>query len=465
MPKVPLTEGAYTTRSVIAEAQRCVNLYGEKNPEDSSFPFTYYPTPGLRFLVSGAGGSPPNPPVPPPGYVTWNPLDITGNGTLDTTLLQFGSSSSAQSGVRAKYPQTAGLFYWEVINSLESDNSGWFGLADAAIPISDVAGLGAGTLLMFPNVESGQLHVNGVPYDDFGIPKIGSGWVAFALRFDSKLLWYRRNTSSVFGWNSSAFWNVNLGDPIALLSGVSTFNAWSSGDVGTAPGPSRPICVLFDHPLNDASITLYGEEADFFGPIPSGYTAWGASQWIAGGSAVLTNGDRTATLPAGTGTGVRLTASGGPPGFNSNGKYYYEFQVEANGGPPLTQGYINFGSASSVTQVAAQSDLGMVQVGGIGFFGAPKVFASEVPMTGHRYGIADDRVNNLWWVIDLGGDPLTNRGGIDLTSILTSGRLAPASGQAHTGPMNTANFGTTPFANVVPAGFTNGWAYPNGIVP
>ena len=45
--RIPLIEGAYEARSVIASAQRCVNLYPEKNPEDSPFPFTLYPTPGL----------------------------------------------------------------------------------------------------------------------------------------------------------------------------------------------------------------------------------------------------------------------------------------------------------------------------------------------------------------------------------------------------------------------------------
>ena len=46
--KVNLTTGAYSSRSLIASAQRCVNLYPEKNPEDAPFPTTYYPTPGLK---------------------------------------------------------------------------------------------------------------------------------------------------------------------------------------------------------------------------------------------------------------------------------------------------------------------------------------------------------------------------------------------------------------------------------
>jgi hypothetical protein len=45
--KLPLTVGAYEARSIIASAQRCVNLYPEQNPSDSPFPTTHYCTSGL----------------------------------------------------------------------------------------------------------------------------------------------------------------------------------------------------------------------------------------------------------------------------------------------------------------------------------------------------------------------------------------------------------------------------------
>lgn len=45
--KIPLMSGAYTARSLVASAQRCVNLYSEKNPDDEEFPTTFYPTPGM----------------------------------------------------------------------------------------------------------------------------------------------------------------------------------------------------------------------------------------------------------------------------------------------------------------------------------------------------------------------------------------------------------------------------------
>ena len=52
MAKVALSNGAYQARSVIASAQRCVNLYLEANPSTSVFPFTHYPTPGLTLMGS-----------------------------------------------------------------------------------------------------------------------------------------------------------------------------------------------------------------------------------------------------------------------------------------------------------------------------------------------------------------------------------------------------------------------------
>jgi hypothetical protein len=59
MARVSLSGGAYTARSVIAGAQRCVNLYAEINPDDAPVKRTYYPRPGLRGLstppTAGAG--------------------------------------------------------------------------------------------------------------------------------------------------------------------------------------------------------------------------------------------------------------------------------------------------------------------------------------------------------------------------------------------------------------------------
>lgn len=53
MPRIPLISGAYQSRSVIAGAQRCINLFPEVNPSEASppVPVTHYPTPGLTSKV------------------------------------------------------------------------------------------------------------------------------------------------------------------------------------------------------------------------------------------------------------------------------------------------------------------------------------------------------------------------------------------------------------------------------
>ena len=52
MSRILLTGGDYRSKSVIANAQTSVNLYAEKNTADSPTPFTYYPTPGLQFVIT-----------------------------------------------------------------------------------------------------------------------------------------------------------------------------------------------------------------------------------------------------------------------------------------------------------------------------------------------------------------------------------------------------------------------------
>lgn len=56
---VPLTGGAYVAKSLIANAQRCVNLYPETNPEanEPPAPVTHYPRPGLTQVAQGKVGA------------------------------------------------------------------------------------------------------------------------------------------------------------------------------------------------------------------------------------------------------------------------------------------------------------------------------------------------------------------------------------------------------------------------
>lgn len=52
---IPLTSGAYSTRALVADSNRCENLYPELNPEETTpaSPVTHYARPGLRALGGG----------------------------------------------------------------------------------------------------------------------------------------------------------------------------------------------------------------------------------------------------------------------------------------------------------------------------------------------------------------------------------------------------------------------------
>jgi hypothetical protein len=69
MAQIKLVGGYYQARSLIANAQRCANLYPERNQEDAPFPYTMYPTPGLTKLATGPGSR-------------WRGLYLTSNGVL-----------------------------------------------------------------------------------------------------------------------------------------------------------------------------------------------------------------------------------------------------------------------------------------------------------------------------------------------------------------------------------------------
>jgi len=77
--QISLLSGAYEARSIIASAQRCVNLYPQVNqlesfqgvPQTAGTPtlITHYPTPGLTLLAQATSNC-------------WRCLYMATNGTL-----------------------------------------------------------------------------------------------------------------------------------------------------------------------------------------------------------------------------------------------------------------------------------------------------------------------------------------------------------------------------------------------
>lgn len=54
--RLPLYGGSYTARSIIANCQRCINLYPERNPDGAPVTLTHYQRPGLVPLAVGPSG-------------------------------------------------------------------------------------------------------------------------------------------------------------------------------------------------------------------------------------------------------------------------------------------------------------------------------------------------------------------------------------------------------------------------
>jgi hypothetical protein len=104
MAKLPLLGGAYEARSPIANAQSCVNLYAEPNPQDAPFPVTHYPGPGLSLfgdygatLHGSVRGLYVSSDDRPYAVVGTSVISLTGDGPNGYVLLgDMGSNSGRQ---------------------------------------------------------------------------------------------------------------------------------------------------------------------------------------------------------------------------------------------------------------------------------------------------------------------------------------------------------------------------------
>jgi len=94
--RLALIGGSYTTRSIIASAQRCINYYSEVNPKGALVPTTHYQRPGLDKLFQVGNG-----PIRglfrasnTVGYVVSGNQAFIINGDSSTTLLGSLETSS-----------------------------------------------------------------------------------------------------------------------------------------------------------------------------------------------------------------------------------------------------------------------------------------------------------------------------------------------------------------------------------
>ena len=127
--RIPLKLGAYQAHSIIATAQRSINLYMENNPEDSPFPSTHYPTPGLRLLATATNGQP------------WRQLFLASNQQL------YGVAGNTVYQIKADWTMTS-------LGTIDS-SSGFVSMVDNSIDLMIVDGSPSGWTV---TLATGTLH-------------------------------------------------------------------------------------------------------------------------------------------------------------------------------------------------------------------------------------------------------------------------------------------------------------------
>jgi hypothetical protein len=183
-----------------------------------------------------------------------------------------------------------------------------------------------------------------------------------------------------------------------------------------------------------------------------------AAVTLSGGNLVATNTGTTSTNQ-----GVRVADAGG----KTSGKYYFEVTVTTGGNGSRVSWGIGT-TTSTYANLSASATTGAVMYlgGGIWAGGSSSGSDAGTVTIGVVIGIALD-LDNLksWFRIGPSGNwngsgtanPATNTGGVTVPAgtmvpFCTFGGTAGSSGI-----VNTANFGATAFAGVVPSGFTSGW--------
>ena len=199
-------------------------------------------------------------------------------------------------------------------------------------------------------------------------------------------------------------------------------------------------------------------------------TTWNPSDKNA--AIALSNGNRTATSSAGSGTvnaAVRATTA-----ISATTKQYFEVTVSAYGGT-LAQ-YFSIGVMNSAASLSANMGAtnGAALVSWLSA-GSTRTYINGTISTttypnfypGVVIRVAVDRAaNKIWWAANndiwsgssvwigsgaTGDDPATGTGGASISAV--TGTIYPALSSAWTGDVAVINGGTTAFAYAIPSGF------------
>jgi hypothetical protein len=235
-----------------------------------------------------------------------------------------------------------------------------------------------------------------------------------------------------------------------LLEATAVVNAQAFGAHTIAPQPAKQLA-----PAGFVNASVIHSPTIQHGAAPP---AWNPSDKTA--NVTLSNADKTATANAGGHGGVRGAI------LKTTGKWYFEQTVGPVAGADTGAGLANASAVlANIGDVAAGAFI-QFKSGNVYLNGAGGIFAGGNMGGGGVQMVAYDAGNHRAWMrFELAGggltawngnpsaDPATNVGGIDMTSIDTTG-LMPCWCCGASADAVTANFGTSAFTHAMPSGFS-----------
>lgn len=189
--QIALTTASYQARSIIADAQKCVNLFIEQNPPDSPFPFTHYPTPGLTRLTTA-------------------PI------LAEVRCLYTASNNHLYGVVANKVYDISSSWTFTELGTISS-SSGQVSMKDNNLVLFIVDGSSAGWAVDLVTNDFGQITADAF----YGANKVDY--------LDTFMLFNRPGTNQFYSSLSNVTFNDLLGGPILTGSITNAGSAYTSG--------------------------------------------------------------------------------------------------------------------------------------------------------------------------------------------------------------------------------------------
>ena len=242
--RLPLVQGAYMARGVIANAQQCINLVPEPNTQDAPFPMTHYPAPGLLVaadytgqLTGTARGL----------YMTSNGRPIAVIGTAVIRMLTASGESPAQYTLLGTLPSNTGVPVSMVDNQTElvivdGSAGGW------RVPLNQIDTAGSMTAISDPAF--------------FGSSRVDFIDTFLIFNRPGTPGWYSSISNAVVPFNGLYFANKEGWNDYVVAVAALHDNVWVLGNTTTeiwfnAGGPTFPFARMPNSILQQGVISPY----------------------------------------------------------------------------------------------------------------------------------------------------------------------------------------------------------------